>query len=241
MRRLIWLIIGGLLALFYYLPLSWAAPFILPSNFTTDQTQYRGTVWSGALSNLRDVEAVNYSLKPLNLIRRKMPLEVNMKAMGLMASGQLSRHQIKDFDFKIDVSSLPIPDPRLKGLAGEVYAKIAQAKWDKANACTLVSGVARSNILTQNKSLFEWEGPILAGPISCDADGRVIFELKGEDNTQSIFVKVAISPFGEYNSDMRVITRDQEAALVLPLFGFEERGNSKNGVEFRLVERGKWR
>lgn len=241
MRKLIWLCLGGLSALIYFLPLSWIAPLALPGTFTTEQTQYRGTVWSGALSNLRDVEAVNYTLKPLNLITGKMPLQVEMKAKGLSAIGGLSRHKMKGFDFNIDVSSLPLPDPRLKGLAGEVSAKIAQAAWDKENSCISISGVARSNILTQNKSLFEWEGPILAGPISCDEEGRIIFDLKGEDEVQSIFVIVAISAAGEYRSDMRVITRDQEAALVLPLFGFEERGSSQEGVEFRLVEQGQWR
>jgi len=241
MRKLLWSIPGGLLALTVFLPLSWIAPVVVPSAFTTEQTQYQGTVWSGTLSKLRDVEIVNYTLNPLNLITGKMPLEVEMRAKGLNANGSVSRYMMKNFDFNIDVSSLPLPDPRLQGLAGDVSAKIAHAKWDKENTCTSISGVARSDVLLQNKSLFDWEGPILAGPISCDEKGRVTFDLKGEDEVQSIFVKVAISAIGEYSSDMRVITKDQEAALVLPLFGFEERRRSKDGVEFRLVEQGQWR
>jgi len=241
MRKLFWLIPGGLMALLWFLPLSWIAPFVVPSAFTTDQTQYRGTLWSGTISALRDVDTVNYKLKPLNAIIGKMPLSVDITANGISARGGASNSEVKEFGFKINVSSLPLPDLRLRGLAGEIYGTVENARWDKDRACVSASGAATSNILTQNRALFAWEGPVLSGPISCDEAGSVIFDLKGADAVQSITVKVAISAAGQYHSDMRVVTKDPEAELVLPLFGFEERGRVQNSVEFRLVEQGQWR
>lgn len=231
---------GAITALLCFLPLAWVGPFIVPSTFSMDKTQYQGTVWSGGIIGLRDVESVKYTLKPLRYVTGDLPLQVDMSAPGLQAQGALARFKMEDFNLRIQVANLPLPDPRLKGLNGQITARVEMAEWDENMDCETVSGTARSDVLKQNQSLFAWTGPVLAGPLSCGDDGSFVFNLQGKDDVQIISADVSISAAGFYNSNMRVVTRDREAALVLPLFGFEEKGETSQGLEFSLVEQGRW-
>lgn len=241
MRRLFWLLPGALLGLIVFLPLSWVAPLALPAVLTQPETTYRGTVWRGNITALRDVNSVEYQLKPLKLVGGRPPIQATLQATGLQAEGAIGQYAAKDMNFRINVASLPMPDPRLKGLAGQVIIQIDEVKWDKQGKCESLSGSARTDVLTRNRALFSWEGPGLSGPLSCDEGGNFVFNLAGNDDLQSITAKVSVSALGQYYSDMKVITRDTEAAQVLPLFGFEDRGQTAQGAEFRLVEQGKWR
>lgn len=241
MQRLIWIMPGLLLGLIFFLPLSWVAPLALPASLVQDNTVYRGTVWNGNMTSLRDVDSVEYKLNPLGLLAGGTPVQASVVATGLQAEGAIGQYAAEDLNFRIDVSSLPMPDPRLQGLAGQVMVQFDEIKWDKQGKCEILSGSARTDVLTRNRALFSWEGPGLTGPLNCDADGNFVFNLAGEDDLQSITAKVSISWDGQYYSDMKVISRDSDAAQVLPLFGFEERGQTAQGAEFRLVEQGKWR
>lgn len=241
MRKIFFLGLGALAALLCFLPLAWVGPFLVPSTFTTDKTQYRGTLWSGGAFSLRDLDRVNFKLKPFKYLSGDLPLQVDMSAQGMRADGALSRNKMEGFDFSINVANLPLPDPRLKGLRGQIITRVEQAKWDGNAHCTMISGTARSDVLKQNEAVFQWTGPALRGPISCGENGSFVFNLTGEDDIQSIAAIVSISAEGRYQSDMRVVTKDQGAALILPLFGFEQKGESAEGSEFSLVEQGQWR
>jgi len=241
MKRLFWLIPGAFLALVVFLPLSWVAPLALPSALTQPETTYRGTLWRGNITALQDVDSVEYRLNPFRLLTGEPPVQATLTAAGLQAEGAVGQNGAKDLSFRINVANLPMPDPRLKGLAGQINVQIDEIKWDKQGNCEVLKGSARTDVLTRNRAIFSWEGPGLAGPLSCDASGNFVFNLVGKDDLQSITSQVSISASGQYNSDMKVLTRDSEAAQVLPLFGFEERGQTPQGAEFRLVEQGKWR
>lgn len=241
MKRLLWLLPGCILGLILFLPLSWVAPLAIPSVLIQPDTTFRGTVWIGNMTALRDVESVKYKLNPLRLLMGGTPVQASVIATGLQAEGAIGQYAAKDMNFRINVSNLPMPDPRLQGLAGQIIVQFDKIKWDKQGKCEILDGSARTDVLTRNRALFSWEGPGLSGPLNCDEDGNFVFNLVGEDDLQSISAKVSISWNGQYFSDMKVVSRDQEAAQVLPLFGFDERGQTAQGVEFRLVEQGRWR
>lgn len=241
MRRLFWLLPGAILALLTFLPLSWVGSVALPASLTTAETSFRGTIWRGSVHNLRDVESVTYALRPLKIFGPGLPVEAELAATGLRANLEASRHQAANLRLQINVANLPLPDPRLRGLAGQISAVIDDVSWTETAQCKSIAGTASTDVLTRNKALFSWEGPRLSGPVSCSDEGDYVFELQGQDPRQTISATVSISAGGQYKSDIAVITRDDEAALVLPLFGFEERGETSNGMEFRLVEQGQWR
>lgn len=240
MRKLLWLLPSAFLALLMFLPLSWLGPSLVPAELTKAQTTYQGTIWKGTISNLQDVDTVNYQLNPLKLFGG-LPVSARMTATGLVANARLASNKARDVNLRINVASLPLPDPRLRGLSGQITAQLDQVSWTKEGACKSATGTAQSDILMRNKSLFSWTGPRLSGPVQCDDNNDYQFLMSGKDDIQTIKADISISVFGDYKSDIRVITRDSDAALVLPLFGFEERGESAAGMEFRLVEQGKWR
>ncbi len=241
MRKFLWFLPGVILALLAFMPLSWVGALFIPSSLTNTATQYQGTVWNGQITNLNDVRSVQYSFSPLKLLTGDYPVKAKFGATGLQGKASLSGSKAKDVNLQVNVANLPLPDPRLRGLAGQITAQIDSLEWSKDGRCKTINGTAQTDILTRNESLFAWSGPILSGPIRCDKAGNFVFSLQGQDNTQTIISIASISAVGDYQSDISVVTRDAEAAMVLPLFGFEVREQNPNGAEFRLVEQGKWR
>ncbi len=240
-RKLLWLLPGALIALLMFLPLSWLGPRLVPAELASDKTTYRGTIWNGVISDLKDVRSVEYIASPLKLLSAKPPIKARVTATGLQANADLGRTKAQDVSLQINVANLPLPDPRLKGLSGQITARIESVEWAKNGQCLTMRGTASSDVLTKNQRLFAWSGPVVAGPVSCDDGGVYVFNLSGNDAVQKIDAIVSISASGDYRSDMTVTTRDSDAVLVLPLFGFEDRGQKADGQEFRLVEQGKWR
>ncbi len=241
MKRLFWLLPGVILGLIIFIPLSWVAPIALPANLTQAETTYRGTLWRGDITALRDINSVRYSLNPAKFLLGGAPVRAKVASTGLQIDGDFGQYAAEDIDFRINVANLPMPDPRLQGLAGQINVNIQEVEWGQGNKCKVLSGTSRTDVLTRNQALFSWEGPALAGPLSCDDAGNFIFNLAGKDDLQSVSAKISISASGDYNTDISVLTRDTDAAQVLPLFGFDEREQTPQGIEFRLVEQGKWR
>jgi len=238
--NLLWIISGGVIALLMFLPLKWVGPHIVPATMTTSKIQYTGTIWKGQISGLTDLDQVTYTLKPLNVLFANLPLTFLAVDKGLNVRGKAGRSRAKDILFKINISDLPLPDPRLRGLAGLATARIDTVVWDKSGSCEDIKGTAQSNVLTQNRSLFNWSGPVISGPISCGANGAYVFSLSGRDNTQIIEARISISAQGSYSSDITVTTQDQNASMALPLFGFEEKQATIEGRQFVLIEQGRW-
>jgi hypothetical protein len=240
-RNLFWLVPGLLLGLLVFMPLSWLGPHIVPDNFKTQETRYSGTIWKGSVLSLRDVETVDFRLKPFSIFGGGHPLEVSVTAPGLQASALAASGKARDVTLQMNIASLPLPDPRLKGLSGQMTARVDKAKWAKDGQCEVFEGTVRSDALTRNRALFQWEGPVLSGPLSCAGDGQFLFDLSGQDELQNITAKILVSATGQYKSDIHVTTNDQDAAQVLPLFGFEALGVQNGANVFRLREQGNWR
>ncbi len=241
LSKCLWGVIGAFIALVTCFPLSWVGPKALPETLTLENTRYKGTVWKGVVEKLRDVDSVAYSLHPLKLFSAQPPIKARLNATGLNVEGMLSRKRAQGLSMQIDVSALPIPDPRLRGLAGRVDIRVIDAQWKMSGECRNISGQVRTDVLMRNRGLFNWTGPELRGPISCGENGQFQFTLSGRDDAQKINAFISISSDGQYKTDMSVITQDPQAALALPLFGFTEKARNADGLEFRLLEQGRWR
>lgn len=241
LSKFLWCALGALIALLTCFPLSWVGPKVLPQTLMLENTRFKGTVWKGFVEPLRDLDSVAYSLHPLKFFSAQPPIKARLNATGLNVDGLLSRSRAQDVSMQINVSALPIPDPRLRGLAGRVDIRVIKAQWDASGECRNISGHVRTDVLLRNRGLFNWTGPELRGPISCGDDGQYQFTLTGRDDVQKINAFISISSDGQYKTDMSVITQNAEAALALPLFGFVEKSRNSDGLEFGLVEQGRWR
>lgn len=225
-------VLGVSLGITPQLPLAWIAPHIMPDGLGSN-IQYSGTVWNGKVSGLDFIGDAQFKLNPKLIVKGGQPLSFQTSSGAMQISGKASRNQIAGFNFTGQLAKLPTRDGRLKELAGEVNIQIADLKFNKN--CESATGQANTDFLSLNKGRWQWQGPVISGPLSCE-DGDLIAKLSGTENGQTIKADLRIVPNGDYRANISVRTPQAEAGVVLPLYGFEK----KNG-EFQLTEQGKWR
>jgi len=123
-------------------------------------------------------------------------------------------------------------DGRLSNLTGvfELAARNIRFNGD----CTDVAGQVSTDILTQNEALWQWRGPPLSGPITCEND-VLTTTLSGNIPGQSVEAVLKIIPDGTYQIRAVINTNTPEAGLVLPLYGFEAQGE-----RYTMNEAGRW-
>ena len=226
--------LGAVAALTSQLPLSWVAPSFIPPEGLGQNIQYSGTVWNGRVSGLDYLGAANFKLSPKAFITEELPLSFTTHSSAMTLSGQASRNQLKDVRFNGTLAKLPTRDGRLKELAGQVNIRVSDLKLQDGG-CAAATGQSSTDFLTANLSRWQWRGPRLAGPISCEG-GDLIANLSGQENGQIIRADLRLSPDGRDAANVTVKTDQAEAGVVLPLYGFEATGR-----EYKLTEQGQWR
>lgn len=225
-------ILGGLAGLVPHIPLAWVGPHVLPEELGQN-IRYKGTVWNGAISGLDYLGEAQFSLCPKTWMKGGLPLSFQTQSSAIQISGLASQAALKDIRFAGELGGLPTRDGRLKDLIGQVDIRIDEMDYGKS--CNSAQGRAETDFLMRNEARWQWRGPKLSGPISCDA-GDMIVSLAGAENRQTIRADLRLSPLGTYNAEISVRTSQPGAGVVLPLYGFEQRGG-----EFKLTEQGQWR
>lgn len=232
-RYILFGVLGAAGAILSQLPLSWVAPSFMPEEVGQD-IQYSGIVWNGRVKGLDYVGAINFKLNPKAIITRGMPLSFHTQSPAMTVSGQASQKQLKDIRFNGILAKLPTRDGRLKELAGQVDIQVSDLKIED-NGCASASGQISTDFLALNQSRWQWRGPKLLGPISCEG-GDLIARLAGQENGQIIRADLRLRQDGGYAANITVRTNQPEAGVVLPLYGFEAVGR-----EYKLTEQGQWR
>jgi len=149
-------------------------------------------------------------------------------------SGQASRKTLRDIQFSGILAKLPTRDGRLKELVGQVNIQVNDLQIEDYE-CASADGQVSTDFLALNRSRWQWQGPTLAGPISCEG-GDLLVNLSGRENRQVIRADLRLSKTGGYSASITVQTDQAEAGVVLPLYGFE-----KQGRQYKLTEQGQWR
>ena len=214
-------------------PLSWVAPYFLPVGLGKT-VSYSGTVWTGQARGLDYIGTANFQLQPKKLVSGGLPLTFTSQSPAMFISGQASRKTFKDIQFSGTLAKLPTRDGRLKELAGQVNIQLGEMQI-KGDDCISAQGQISTDFLTLNRSRWQWQGPTLSGPISCEG-GDLLVNLSGRENQQIIRADLRLSQNGSYSANISVETDQAEAGVVLPLYGFE-----KQDRQFKLTEQGQWR
>lgn len=237
-------LIGALASVIVIMPAQWGARLlsksakahIIPGSIS-------GTLWQGRAAILPPKTSwplhIDYKLNPLKALLRRPYTDTALSGRGFVASGQIgvfsrSHIAVKDLTADFNLPQLPISDPRFASFSGQAALTLDAVTIN--TTCERASGQLRTNILSANRAAFEWAGPILSGPISCDGDA-LLAALRGRDEAYDVALDIRLHPGGVYGLDMRIdpIGDVPEGfALALGLLGFE---SAPNGSA-QLKERG---
>ena len=226
-RWIILALLAGLAASIAVLPLSWVVSPFVPDELS--DLKFHGTIWNGSATNIPVFETANVKLSPVSLSAHI----ASGNGVNYLA-GHVSTDRAHDIDLVVDLSTLPLTDQRVRGLAGTVRMALLDIKYE-GQSCLSADGSAMTDVLQRNQARLNWTGPELSGPISCE-DGSLIANISGQDQQQTIKALMRFSPNGTYRVDLSAQTSRSEAGAILPLFGF-----TRSGTEYKLTEQGKWR
>jgi len=226
-------LIGGIVAIVAALPLAWIGPHIVPPQMAQG-AQYSGTIWRGQanLSFAKSRASVTFKTLPLKLFTGGGFLDFTVLNKSFNLRGVAGFNQAQDIQINADISQLPLRNPRIRGLHGQITSQIRSAEFGKQ--CKAISGQARTDFLQANEATWFWRGPELTGPIRCD-DGNIVIEMAGQEDGQGFTVDLRFKADGLYTANIVVDSSDPRAAVVLSFYGFEARG-----ARFELSETGRW-
>ncbi|MGB0907118.1 MAG: type II secretion system protein N [Maricaulaceae bacterium] len=227
-------VLGGTIAAITYLPLAWVAPRLIP-NSLAGPVSYMGTVWDG---HVTDGLIVGQTMPPLSLKLSVWEMLrgddfFHFKTDGIPAlKGSAKIGQVNNVKLVLPLMFFSDFDGRLAGVNGDIDIQLESLKF--SDRCEAASGEAKTDVLQRNMALWQWTGPALVGPITCE-NGSLVSRLSGKDRTQKIETSLTVSSDGSHKSEMFVTTTNAQMQLFLPYMGFEKRGN-----QYVLVETGRW-
>ena len=222
-----------------FFPARWAGTFMPNSaKAVVPVSSINGTIWNGdakiILPRTTWPMSAQYKLSPLKAISGGSFLDAVFSGQGLSAKGQFGFKNAQDVTARLNLNYLPISDPRLVGVQGDVVVTLDDLKI--SDRCDMAQGQVRTNMLAANEARWKWAGPILSGPISCDGDA-LLMTISGKDQDHDIKVDLRLYIEGRYDLDMRVnpIGVPQIGfEFVMSAMGFEEQPDGSS----RLREQG---
>ena len=233
MRKLA--VFGGmaamLTALVVYFPLAWVGGRALPED-VQPRPVFSGTIWNGTVSGIPQVGPVTLKTSFAELLKGGRGVSFKSEAPYLNFEGTAGLRGRASVNVDGNIRGMASMDRRFAGLEG-VY-KLAVPEITLGEKCQSAAGTFSTDILQRNQRVWEWQGPALSGPVTCE-NGDVVLTVSGKDPIQDIRAVIRIDPLGAYKIEVDVTTGDTRADLVLPLFGFQ-----KSGRDYRLLEAGRW-
>ena len=213
-------------------PLIWAAKF-LPDNVPST-IRYSGTLSRGSAV---EPSLFGRAIFKTNIFSRSAKFIYNDGVYS--GEGQLMIGGIKALRSRGYFEGLSRIDNRAANLKGGYDLNVDSLEFGKGGAaCAQASGQFFTDVLAANYAYWQWRGPTLSGPITCE-DGDVVARLSGDSQTDGATVSVEgnvrISGDMNYRLNIIVQTSDPRAGAILPLYGFDDAGSGR----YSLVETGR--
>ncbi|MEP1230683.1 MAG: type II secretion system protein N [Litorimonas sp.] len=230
-------IIGSGVAIISALPLAWIGPHVVPAHMAQN-ARFHGTIWQGQADMAfgKSRAPLTFKTSPAKLLTGREFLDFSVQNSGFNLQGLAGFKTAKDVQIDVAIAQLPLLDPRIRGLHGDIKAQVTQAKF--GSKCKTIEGQAETDFMQANEATWFWQGPKLAGPLLCD-EGDIVIDMRGQSvwdgNKQDISAQLRFKADGVYTVNMRVETKDKRAAVVLGFYGFEP-----DGIQFVLSETGRW-
>jgi len=191
-----------------------------------------GTIWDGYVPPLNALPAISFQTSFMGLFTDAPAAQFHGNGNGLSIKGSAETDRIDTVELTGDARFLGQIDGRLRNLSGRFDLAAANIRFD--GNCDEVSGQVSTDILARNAALWQWRGPPLSGPITCE-NGVLTAALLGNIPGQSVEAVLKILVDGSYQIRAVINTNTPQAGLVLPLYGFEAQGE-----RFTMNEAGRW-
>lgn len=196
-----------------------------------------GTIWDGYVPSLNALPPISFKTSLVGLFTDAPLAEFSGNGNGLSILATAERDMIKRLELTGDARFIGQIDGRMANLLGRFDVTAANVRFDGTcgePSSAQVSGNVSTDILTKNTALWQWSGPPLSGPISCD-NGVLTASLLGNIPGQSVEAVLKVLPDGTYQIRAVINTRTPQAGLILPLYGFEAKGE-----RYTMNESGRW-
>lgn len=227
------LMICALAALVTQFPLSWAAKIFAPDDILIER--YSGTVTQGTMFA---PTLFGTAVFDANIMTRSA--DFKFAGPGFGGSGTVSRRALTEFRADGFIAALAQYDGRLANLSGRYRTEITRLDFGENGAlCHEASGSLFTDVLQANAAYWQWRGPVLRGPVTCE-DGAIKVSLSGQSDDRfaaTVRGDIVVQADMTYRLDITVQTPEPRAGAILPLYGFDAAG----GGTYRLSESGRLR
>ena len=220
-------------------PMDWAVSKFIPIQYTGKNTHISGNVWNGRIENFvvpwGQIDNVQVNTSPHRLLTQT-PVEISTTGLVFLLGGLIGYNRAEFVDVYANLAQVPLTDSRLVGVFGRATI-IDFGLAAKKGKCQSAKGNVWTDVLAVNKHMWNWHGPVLSGPISCE-NKKLKFILSGQEKGIDIHAILYIDFDGRYIVDVSVQTTDTQAAAFLPLLGFSQTNSGYNLKEQGLLVRG---
>lgn len=190
-----------------------------PKAFSAEQVE--GTIWGGEAERARlgrlSLGDVRLGLEPLALLagRAAVRFEARGDVEGRGAAVLLGGSGLTGFTGSAPIEALGLGIP----LTGRISFSRVDAMF-VGSACRQARGDVATDAFRASAATLRWQGPDLAGTLSCAEDGALVASLEGADGRASVAATLRLFADGRYALETRVAPSDDGLAMALPLGGF---------------------
>lgn len=199
-----------------------------------DYRHTAGTIWNGKVHDIlvagQPIGDVSFKTQPLALVGGALAVNLNVDGPAGAGRGKarvgLDRAiMVTDLVADIDVQGLSRLEPRLRQAPARLSATIKTLRLSSNGACRAADGTLQTDILKALGGRYAWEGPVLSGTLSCDAD-QLLVALENQGGEDAIHANGRIAPGGIYTVDARVTSENVGVVQALQTLEFRNRNGA---------------
>ncbi len=222
--------------------LAWTAPLAVlagAANLSGRGISYdraQGTIWSGDLLGVRvagqPVGRVTLDLQRVALLRGRLDYAVEVAGPAGQGRGELvlavgGGLVVRDLVADVNLQAIERLDARLREVPSTLSLTVPELVAGRRLACERVDGRLRTDLLQRLGGRLNWQGPAMAGIVSCDGEGGYRLSLANVDGPDEITLETRGSPVtASVSTKARVRTDNQTVADTLTLLKFQKEGDA---------------
>ena len=223
-------IVVFVVALLAQLPLAWVLGQAGLDRAGISHGRVTGTVWSGQVSGLQvmgqPIGRVSLDHQPGALLSGRVAYRLTFRGetgegRGEVAVGLDRTVRVQDLVADIDVQSLRRLQPQLRQVPSDLQVTLSDLVIGADRRCRSATGQLRTDVLEAIGPRLDWAGPVLQGPLRCEAGALGLTLAGGAPGEDRIEVEGQVALDTQiYRVEARVETGAPRVAETVRALGF---------------------